>query len=148
MNGAPPEKLLWIGVPWDGNATQRTFHQLSKILPGIYSLLEVIIHLVWRYCAPFLTFICYHLSFSILSSGHSSPQSGLFSFCNWIAEGKCKISAVTTSDFLCGDRKHQWYHSPFLYLPAAQPTDWVLSVRCTEEANTKLNTFIGYIFLS
>lgn len=118
MNREPLKKLSWIGIPWDGNVTQRAFHQLSKILPGIYSLLEVIVHLVWRDCAPFLTFISYHLSFSILSSGHSSPQSGLSSFCSWIAEGKYKISAVTTSDFFEGTWKHQWQHSTFLYLPA------------------------------
>lgn len=147
MIRAPLKKHCWTGVPWDGKATQRTFSQLSKILPGIYSLLEVIIHLVWRDCAPFHTFISYQLSFSILSAGHNSPQSGLFfSFCNWIAEGKYKISAVTTSGFLRGDRKHQWYHSTFLYLPAAQPTGWVLSVRCTKEARPKWNIFIGYFF--
>lgn len=146
MNRVPLKKFCWIGVPWDGNATQKTFTQLSQNLPGIYSLLEFIFHLVWRDCAPFLTFITYHLSLSILlSSGHGSAQSGLFSFCNWITEGEYKISTVTTSDFLRGDRKHQWNHSIFLGLPAAQTTDWVLTVRCTEEANTKWNKYIYWI---
>lgn len=72
-------------------------------------------------------------------------QSGLFSFCNWITESKYKISTVTTSDFLRGGRKHQWNHSTFLCLPAAQPTDWVLSVRCTREANTKWKKYIYWI---
>lgn len=145
MNREPLKKLSWIGIPWDGNVTQGAFHQLSKILPGIYSLLEVIVHLVWRDCAPFLTFISYHLSFSILSSGHSSPQSGLFSFCSWIAEGKYKISAVTTSDFLWGDMKTSVAAQHLPLPPCRQPTDWVLSVRC---ADTKFSVFIGYIFLS
>lgn len=146
MNSALLIKLCWIGVPWDGNVTQRTFSQLSKILPGIYSLLEFVIYLVWSGYAPFLTFISNHLSFSILLlSGHGSPQSGLYSFCYWIAESKYKISTVTTSDFLPEDRKHQWCHSTFLYFPSAQPIDWVLSVRCTEEANTKWNKCIHWI---